>query len=224
MQGKIDRIGKPALVFVLIAAGAAAAFAVDMPVHRFVAGHIKPSLDMQLVGQVISGLEEFGQLVPIVAISAAVWRLDRRHGRKVMVRILLAAVLASLACEACKAAVGRHRPRWFREQTWSQTWIDAGVHPRSGKEQSFFSGHTSAAFAMAAVVGMCYPPVAPVVGAVAMGCGASRIAVQQHWTSDVYIGAVMGMAVGWWFVPNGMRKGLTLRRVSSLEGQLQSSN
>lgn len=191
----------------LIAAGGAIAFALDMPVYDLVVQYVKPLVKTRLLGQLISGAEEFGQLVPILAISMAVWRLDRRFGRKVMVRIIVAALLASLVSETSKALIGRQRPGTFMGQTWQDTWIDAGFYRRHGQQQAFFSGHTAAAFATATVVGTCYPPVQPVVMVLAASCGVSRIAVRQHWTSDVYFGALAGMAIGWLLVPGVYRRG-----------------
>lgn len=220
------RTGKWVLVLLLIAAGAVGAFALDMPVHGLIIKHGKPVVENRLVGQVISGTEEFGQLVLIVAMAVAAWRLDRRHGRKVMIRILLAAILASIACECCKSVIGRCRPRWFKGQTWSEAWLGVGLRMDDGRRHSFFSGHTSAAFATATVLGTCYPPVRPVAMILAAGCGVSRVAVQQHWTSDVYVGAMVGMAIGWWFVPRGMRRpnDLAVCRGSLPEEQAGSSD
>ncbi len=193
------------ILALLVAAGAIAAFALDMPVFRFVNQYVAPHIKMPVANQLIAGFEQFGQLVPIVVIGAAAWRLDRRYGRKVAIRLLLAASIASLVSEGGKALVGRHRPKWFAGQTWAQTWVDVGLHPRSGRLGAFFSGHTSAAAAAATVLSVCYPPVRPVAIIAAAGCGASRIAVRQHWISDVYFGGLAGLVVGWLFVPRDIR-------------------
>jgi membrane-associated phospholipid phosphatase len=70
---------------------------------------------------------------------------------------------------------------------------------------SFPSGHTTAAFSLATVVALQYRrtgwvPVAAY--AIAGGVGLSRIGLDKHWASDVFIGAVIGHLVGRFVVRN----------------------
>jgi len=69
---------------------------------------------------------------------------------------------------------------------------------------SFFSGHTTAAFALAASTGTVatmrgyrWAPVPWVVGgALGAGTGYLRIAADRHWLTDVLVGMVAGIAIG----------------------------
>jgi membrane-associated phospholipid phosphatase len=69
---------------------------------------------------------------------------------------------------------------------------------------SFFSGHTTTAFALAASTGTVatmrgyrWAPVPWVVGgALGAGTGYLRIAADRHWLTDVLVGMVAGVAIG----------------------------
>lgn len=197
----------------IVVAGIAAALALDMAAHRLVATYVVPHQKASLVRQVIYGFQDFAQTVPLLATGWLVWRLDRQNGRSVVLRLVLAVVMAGAVSGLAKSLVGRHRPEPFRGQTWREAWIDVGFADRSSKQQSFFSGHATAAFAVATIIGTCYPPVRPVVYTLAAGCAASRVASQQHWLSDVCVGGIAGMALGWALLPARLRRGRRDRRL-----------
>jgi membrane-associated phospholipid phosphatase len=68
-----------------------------------------------------------------------------------------------------------------------------------GGGTSFWSGHTAAAFSVASVIAEMYDEI-PAIGIVAYStatlAGISRIHDQKHWPSDVFMGAVIGTAIG----------------------------
>jgi undecaprenyl-diphosphatase len=199
---------RPSIRTILIVmTGTAAALALDMSAHRFVLAYIVPHQKASLVSQIIYGFQDFAQTIPLLTTGWLVWRLDRQNGRSVVLRLVLALILAGAVSGLAKSLVGRHRPEPFRGQTWQEAWIDIGLRDRSSKQESFFSGHSTAAFAVATIVATCYPPVRPVVYTLAVGCAASRVASQQHWLSDAYIGSVAGMALGWVLLPARLRRG-----------------
>lgn len=117
--------------------------------------------------------------------------LVRRGGpaRRVVVPIASASLGAILAHHAVKAAYRRVRPRH--------------AVLRGKTEPAFPSGHTADATAVL-VTGayllvreeLAAPVVvAPVVAALALTVGASRVALGWHWTSDVVGGWLTGIAV-----------------------------
>ncbi|MDD5036931.1 MAG: phosphatase PAP2 family protein [Methylococcaceae bacterium] len=59
---------------------------------------------------------------------------------------------------------------------------------------SFPSGHTSAAFLMATLVGWYYPMLSPFLLAWAVTIGMARVILGVHFPTDTLIGAVMGTA------------------------------
>lgn len=209
---------KPAVwTVVLIIAGGVAAFALDMPAYHFIDSYCE-SRGFER-SQVVQGFEDFAQTIPPLAIIAAIWRLDRRQGRQVVIRMILAFVMAGAVSGIGKLAVGRYRPEYFRGQTWQQTWIDVGFDSdRKSRQQSFFSGHSAAAFTMATIMSAYYPPLRPVVFTLATGCAASRVVTENHWLSDAYIGSLAGIALGWAFLPAGLRR--TRRNKGLLQGKL----
>lgn len=64
------------------------------------------------------------------------------------------------------------------------------------KDYSFPSGHTTASFSLATVIGMYYPVAAPFVLLLAWLIGVSRIYLGQHYPTDVFIGSVTGIVSG----------------------------
>jgi membrane-associated phospholipid phosphatase len=211
---------RPLWTILIVIAGGAAACALDMPAFHFVDNHIEAHIKEKIPSQVIWGFQDFAQTIPPLAIIWAVWRLDRRRGRAIVLRMFLAFVAAGAVSGMAKLLVGRHRPEYFRGETWAQTWIDAGWADRNSKQESFFSGHSAAAFTMATILSAYYAPLRPVVYALAAGCAASRIVTEQHWTSDVYIGSVTGLALGWLFLPVPLRRARRDRISASGEARL----
>lgn len=101
-------------------------------------------------------------------------------------------ILASLFVQIPKRLAGRERPKH--------------THPLSSKEwngwgggSSFWSGHTTAAFSVASVIAEMYddrPTIGFIAYSAATLAGLSRIHDQKHWASDVFMGAVVGTAIG----------------------------
>lgn len=101
---------------------------------------------------------------------------------------------------AVKNWSGRRRPAFFYART---AHTEYATHSRQGNV-SFFSGHTSVAFAAAAAAatlsfqrGYRSAPYVTVAGAgLAAGAGLLRIAADVHWASDVLTGALVGTGLG----------------------------
>ncbi len=70
--------------------------------------------------------------------------------------------------------------------------------PNGGDEDSFPSGHTSNAFALASVASAHYGKKVGIPAyAVASAVGVNRLRSDHHWLSDVVSGAALGTIVGW---------------------------
>lgn len=138
-------------------------------------------------------IQRFGQeysWVVMGAFAVAGWGFDDRTSRRVVVDALAASLIANgILTTTLKYSVGRYRP----EET-TATW---SAEPFSG-HVSFPSGHTSQAFALAAVVSGHYrQPWVRVTSFFIAGCvGLARIQLNKHYASDVVLGAVIGTAVG----------------------------
>ncbi len=106
-----------------------------------------------------------------------------------------ALILTTLTTQVFKHITHRHRP-----------YQDTPPNPRlwegpfTGWEYtSFVSGHTSRAFALASLFSSIYKDkiwVGILSYGIATGVGLSRIYENEHWASDVLIGAALGYAIG----------------------------
>jgi undecaprenyl-diphosphatase len=56
------------------------------------------------------------------------------------------------------------------------------------------SGHAAASFAGLVMIGLLFPKIKWVSWTIAIIAGISRIAIGDHWPSDVLLGAFIGMA------------------------------
>lgn len=107
-------------------------------------------------------------------------------------RSLVALTLATAAKSAVKATVVRTRPFMLLEH---------GRYERSTRDQdegpwnSFPSGHTANAVAVARAVSRVYPEAAPGLGGAALGIAAIQVPRAAHHPADVVAGAALGWAV-----------------------------
>jgi membrane-associated phospholipid phosphatase len=111
---------------------------------------------------------------------------------------------------ALKYITGRQRPSYFDPVTMknSPTWHGPfyqftkdknGNRPPNASYTSFPSGHTTVAFAAATVFAMEYKDsrFVPIIAySAASLIGLSRLIQNQHWTSDVLVGAALGYLCG----------------------------
>ena len=120
---------------------------------------------------------------------------------------------ASSWTTSSRGLTGRQRPfvadgedHWFGPARFF-----SAIRGRHGRRLygSFPSGHSAAAFALATVVALQYRHRAwvPVMAyTIAAGVGLSRMTMDQHWASDVVVGAVIGHLVARLVVNNHARR------------------
>jgi membrane-associated phospholipid phosphatase len=142
---------------------------------------------------VATTIQRFGQegaFAVIGAFAVAGWGFGDSTSRRVAVDALSASLIAGgIVTTSVKDAVGRYRP----DET-AAVWY---AQPFSS-HASFPSGHTTEAFAVAAVISGHYQqPWVRVTAFFVAGCvGLARIQLDQHYASDVILGALIGTAVG----------------------------
>lgn len=106
-----------------------------------------------------------------------------------------AVIITNALATYAKVLAHRHRPN-DDTPTLNNQWDG----PRADlKNASFFSSHTASAFALATVISANYGDhkwVSPVSYAMASLIGISRITANEHWATDVFIGAIVGYSVG----------------------------
>jgi membrane-associated phospholipid phosphatase len=143
-------------------------------------------------------------LMPLAAIgsdvAAAAHEGALRNVPEDALLIAEATMIAADVNQLTKLLVGRERP-FVHALAPDQKAL---TPQPSDNNLSFFSGHTTEAFALAAASGTIgtmrgyrWAPLAwPVGGAVAAMTAYLRIAADKHWLTDVVIGAVVGAGIG----------------------------
>ena len=153
--------------------------------------------------QVLFGLRDFGQIVPITVALIIVATYDRRR-RTIIAVVLLGQLLASAGYNTGKVLVARYRPYYAIEHvapleqlTPGRTWIGWAPGNHDNDRRSFPSGHAGAALAFAVVMGWFYRPLRWLFWTLGVGCAVSRYLDGVHWPSDCLAGAVIGYVSAW---------------------------
>ena len=140
--------------------------------------------------------EPFGNGAFALTGLAAVYIFEHFNENEKATRTTLIAtesfLITSLYTTVLKYSFGRARPH-----NTDTNHDDSHMHfdGFSIKNNSFPSGHTSTAFAIATVVANEYeetPYIKPISYGLATLTGLSRINDQKHWASDVFLGAALG--------------------------------
>lgn len=121
---------------------------------------------------------------------------DNIKARQVALGGTQAFLLAAVSVQVVKNIFHRHRPY---QDAPPNPYNWEGPFSGLGDYVSFPSGHTTAAFAVATLMANVYkdkPWVGVLSYGLATGVGLSRVYDNMHWSSDVFIGAALGFAVG----------------------------
>ncbi|MEW9854780.1 phosphatase PAP2 family protein [Novosphingobium sp. M1R2S20] len=169
-----------------------AALDLDHRIHELA----EPAREKPLV-KVLGFLSEVGdqpqlRLLCGATIAVGIWRADVRLVGTGM-RMLLAHECATLVKDMVKRRVNRRRPRsaWGKDQE----------KPRSGssldkEENSFPSGHSAGALAVACAFSAAYPPYRGTALLAAGSVAAAQVPRCAHYPSDVGAGLAIGAASG----------------------------
>jgi membrane-associated phospholipid phosphatase len=134
-------------------------------------------------------LREFGSFVFQASILLAMLLLDPARRRKIPY-IVAAIILSFLAVQGLKIVTGRTRPE-VATAVLQFTGPGGGVF--NDRKGSFPSGHTAAAFTLAAALAFTYPRGRWLFFILAAGCGLARVAEARHFPTDCYVGALIGI-------------------------------
>jgi undecaprenyl-diphosphatase len=104
--------------------------------------------------------------------------------------------MAGLAAQILKRIISRGRPIMDYKTTGFLGPTGFFHHGFKGHFDSMPSGHTAAAFGMAAAMGYRWPRLKYLWYGLALGVGASRLLVGAHFPSDVILGACLGGLAG----------------------------
>lgn len=177
-------------VATVIAAGASYLW-IDRPIA--IAFHdIGPSFHA-----VMAFITAFGLGGPYVIVSGVAFIVFGIAGRKLeawsAAYVCLAVAASGLFADIIKPVFGRVRPTlFFSDHLYGFTGI--GAH---SDHWSFPSGHSVTAAALAFAMSWLYPRLTPVWVAAALLIAFSRIALDQHYLSDVIAGLYIGFVFAW---------------------------
>lgn len=166
-----------------------AIYAADPAIDRWVQEHRGSGSDA--VASTIAPLGREVLAVGLLATAGASFVSDDPRVRRTALLGGEALLFTFVAHTAISTVAGRERPE---DGQGSSAWDGPGGG------DSFPSGHTAAAFAVAAVVAHeweAVPWAAPAAYGTATLVGLARIGAGAHWTSDVYAGALLGLAMGY---------------------------
>jgi membrane-associated phospholipid phosphatase len=141
----------------------------------------------------------------LTAGGILLWGVGRLSGRETLADVALhtveGVVVASLASQVIRGPLGRARPRVNPDDQYDFHHFQGF---RNIDYRAFPSIHTSSAFAAAAVLSgearRRWPAargwIAPAAYALAATPGLARMHLDQHWASDIAMGAFIGVLVG----------------------------
>lgn len=167
------------------------ALLIDHPLHDWIMAYRTPTVRdaMEFVSAAGEGWRVF--LIALGLFVVGLWH--ERVALKVSGLGGMAAVVSGgIAVQFLKHLIGRCRP--YLEDQGACLATFAGPSFLNGHD-SFPSGHTTTAFAMAGVVATIYPGARLLWYAFATVIGLSRLAVNAHYLSDVMAGAALGLTV-----------------------------
>jgi len=191
---------------VLLTAGIAAVLLLVSAAFDFIPNSIQVRGTTARFAEFFSLLGNGGLLIPLALILFGLgWYLKkdrlRLAGRDSIYALLLSGALAQII----KAVVERPRPThaagYVLHALKNPSFFDL-----TGRFNSFPSGHTTTAFALAMVLAKRYPRLRLPLYATAILISLSRIALGSHYPSDIVGGAILGITVGWLLTMGGTKK------------------
>ena len=161
----------------------------DLPLARFLRSFNHEWLNR--LGEAGNGLGSGWTLAAVsLALLAAGWRSQRPAFRQAGLDGLIAHGAVALLVQTLKHLIGRPRPRMTHGSTFQ-----FGPTCNSGLD-SFPSGHTAAAFAVAVVLARHFPRAAWLFYGAAGMVAVSRVVRGSHFPTDVVAGVCLGVIVG----------------------------
>lgn len=138
-------------------------------------------------------------IVPSIAVTYAIGAIDKNQRLKNMsLATLQSFIFAEVASAGIKVLTCRERPDANSQQSTANSQIWLGPFA-TFESTSFVSGHATRAFALATTVAGFYPEkkwLGIVSYSLATATSLGRVISEEHWTSDVIVGAALGYFIG----------------------------
>ena len=152
---------------------------------------------IEVTDDIFTGAEQFGEvkiMFPLMAVTAVGGYIAKDEKTITTSLLCLKSSLISLAVtQTMKLASQRQRP--YKEEG-KEFWSDGGI---SFSRNSFPSGHSTLVWSLAPVLAEQFQNtqwVPPTVYTIAVLTSLARLNNDQHWSSDVFAGAVIGYVTG----------------------------
>lgn len=151
-----------------------------------------------------------GTLFPWLFIGGALWAATAKPDRGEGPRLLAAAALAGAAAELLQMLLGRLRP-----DATDGRHIYRGLLARFTDTHGLGlpSSHAAVAFGAAFMIAFLYPRAGAIALIAAAGCGLTRLLSGAHFSTDIFVAALVGYAIARLLRPGGWgagREGLLL--------------
>ena len=140
-------------------------------------------------------LNVLGEFLTWALIVAAVWIMDPRHRRRLIV-LAAGTIVACAVAGAAAGLIGRIRPS--KSVGKPRKFFAFGEGLKKLRDTSFPSGHATAAAALATFLALSYPRLRGLMIFVAVGCALARVRYAKHFFSDVFVGLLWGHYVMVW--------------------------
>jgi len=176
----------------------------DKPVNRFTVNQIRTNKSVVSASTYVTNFGGMYETYTLAALGAY-GVLFHKDKEKTTTLLATQAYVTGAAIETVlKYLTGRQRPSYYDPVTGQNSHVFHGpfyhfLKKDNGSFESFPSGHTTVAFAAATVFAMEYREyrLVPIVAyGAATAIGLSRIVQNQHWISDVMVGAALGFLTG----------------------------
>ena len=182
-----------------VAAATTLAFVYDDEIYSMINENLYDS-NVNAITKYTSVFGEELFILPCIAGTYAIGSISEDCRLKNMsLAVLQSFVYAEVASAGLKVLTCRLRPSDANSQqptANSQSWLGPFA---TFESTSFPSGHAMRSFAVATTVAGFYPEktwVGIVSYSMAALCSAGRVASEEHWTSDVIVGAALGYFIG----------------------------
>jgi undecaprenyl-diphosphatase len=191
---RFPRSGEVLVPYLLAAASALTVllllFYWDQEIRQWFLSIRTPEMYRAMKGISLLGLGGYQAVLAVLLLGIGYYFKDPRHYRAGLYG-LYAVILAGILVQAVKHLVGRPRPRLVEKgiETFAGPTLASGF-------DSFPSGHSITAFSMAVILSGAYPRWRVLFYSLAALIALSRVYLGAHFPSDVFAGAVLGVAVG----------------------------
>jgi hypothetical protein len=176
----------------------------DKPVNRFAVEQIRTNKSVVSASTYVTNFGGWYEAYTLAALGAygIIFKKDKEKATTLLAT--QAYITAATIETVLKYLTSRQRPSYYDAVTGLNSHVFHGpfyhfLKKDNSSFESFPSGHTTVAFAAATVFALEYREyrVVPIIAySAATAIGLSRIVQNQHWISDVLVGAALGFLCG----------------------------